>query len=804
MAEAALAAGSPFAMAFVDMRMPPGWDGMRTAVTLRTQDPSIYIVIATAFSDYDVNELQEVLGHDVVMLSKPFNQEEVFQLARTLCQSWETRHRLETVTAELESRVLARTAELDRRVAQQQALAEIATRFIELEGEDTIDDAIAWSLARIGRVIDADACTLFQFNPVAESFSISQEWVALGVPPLKGRLRGLSRTDIRSAYARFLRGESFSFNHPRDIPAEMTGLREALAGHIESCLAVPMEIGGELAGFLTIGFVHAKNDWDAHHEPLLRTAGHVIARAMQAHEAGMRIRESRELLSATEHAAHIGNWRLDAETLRGFWDDEIRRIVGVGPEQEAGPAFLSTLVHPEDWPAVESSLMSSLRQGTHHHQEYRIRRPDGEERWVSCWAQPQRDGGGRVLSLVGMLQDITERRRASDALIQAERRWREILVNLPQIGVSMDPRARIVFANQYFLRLTGWEEQEVLGRNWFDLFIPEAVRDTVRQVFDTVMHAGDTLGFYTYENEIVTRSGEPRNVAWSNVLTKDAQGNVLDVTCIGTDLTERKRAENLLRQSEARFRKILDQVPTIAVQGYAPDGTVRFWNQASERLYGFTREEALGANLLDLIIPPAMRDAVRRAVLDMTAAGQGFRAEELVLMHRDGSEVPVYSSHVVIANDGEEPHLYCLDVDIAERRRLEAELREAERSRETLLANLPGMAYRCLADENWTLLYVSTGVLELTGYSREDMVGEGRKLHYAEIIHPGDRAEVARLVAEALRNLRPFELQYRIVRADGTVQRVWERGRQTSPSGREPVVLEGFIAYTPNPKPLST
>lgn len=136
--------------------------------------------------------------------------------------------------------------------------------------------------------------------------------------------------------------------------------------------------------------------------------------------------------------------------------------------------------------------------------------------------------------------------------------------------------------------------------------------------------------------------------------------------------------------------------------------------------------------------------------------------------------------------------------EITQRLRLEAELREAEHSREALLANLPGMAYRCLADAKWTLLYVSTGVMELTGYSREDLVGENQKIHYAEIIHPEDRDRVAREVALSLARGEPFELRYRIVRADGGIRAVWERGRPTSPPGRQPVILEGFIAYVPS------
>jgi two-component system sensor histidine kinase/response regulator len=116
------------------------------------------------------------------------------------------------------------------------------------------------------------------------------------------------------------------------------------------------------------------------------------------------------------------------------------------------------------------------------------------------------------------------------ALIASEQKWRNILVNIPQIGIALDPQARIVFANAHFLKLTGWKAHDIIGQDWFDLFIPENVREEIRKVFITVMSQQDTLGFSTYENQIVTKSGDLQDVAWSNVLTKDAQGNILDVT----------------------------------------------------------------------------------------------------------------------------------------------------------------------------------------------------------------------------------------------------------------------------------
>ncbi len=172
------------------------------------------------------------------------------------------------------------------------------------------------------------------------------------------------------------------------------------------------------------------------------------------------------------------------------------------------------------------------------------------------------------------------------ALIESEQKWRNILVNIPQIGIALDSQARIVFANAHFLELTDWKAQEIIGQDWFDLFIPENIREEVRKIFITVMGQHDTLGFSTYENQIVTRSGDLRDVAWSNVLTKDAQGNVLDVTCLGIDLTERNQLEASLRESEERFRTLVEKSP-LGISLIANDGRYKYFNPQFSTIFGY-------------------------------------------------------------------------------------------------------------------------------------------------------------------------------------------------------------------------
>ena len=139
-----------------------------------------------------------------------------------------------------------------------------------------------------------------------------------------------------------------------------------------------------------------------------------------------------------------------------------------------------------------------------------------------------------------------------------------------------------------------------------------------------------------------------------------------------------------LRISEARFRAIFENVDALSIQGYAPDGTVTYWNPASTKLYGYSQAEALGNSLYELIIPAPARDIVRRDVQWMFEHKQGVPAARLALQHKDGHLVHVYSSHTVVETEHHDATLFCLDIDVNELVRIEQAFSEAEQRYRTL------------------------------------------------------------------------------------------------------------------------
>ena len=130
--------------------------------------------------------------------------------------------------------------------------------------------------------------------------------------------------------------------------------------------------------------------------------------------------------------------------------------------------------------------------------------------------------------------------------------------------------------------------------------------------------------------------------------------------------------------------------------------------------------------------------------------------------------------------------------DITERKQAEASLRESERRLNTLMANLPGMAYRCRNDPQWTMQFVSDGCAQLTGYQASELTNN-RIVAYGNIIHPDDRRAVWEQVQQALTERRRFQLEYRIRTARGDEKWVWEQGVGVFSAAGELQLLEGFI-----------
>jgi len=253
------------------------------------------------------------------------------------------------------------------------------------------------------------------------------------------------------------------------------------------------------------------------------------------------------------------------------------------------------------------------------------------------------------------------------------------------------------------------------------------------------------------------------------------------------DVSTKIQAKRARQESEAQFRALFENAPLgMGVADF--QGNLLLFNEAMLQPGGYSASDIWEiGNVKDLYYNPKQRQEVLKS-LQKDGVLRDFPVQ---FKRKDGTPYDTLLSLTPI-HFNNKPCLLAIVKDVTERKRVEEALRESQRRLATLMSNLPGMAYRCKNDPDWTMEFVSDGCQSITGYKPEELVGNAR-LSYAEIIHREDRRRVWEDVQKALEERKSFQLTYRITTASGEKKWVWEQGRGIFGQQGELIALEGFI-----------
>lgn len=230
---------------------------------------------------------------------------------------------------------------------------------------------------------------------------------------------------------------------------------------------------------------------------------------------------------------------------------------------------------------------------------------------------------------------------------------------------------QFIRVNDELCNLLGYSATELLTMRFQQLTHPmDLSRD--QELLHEVLQGSRQS--YTLEKRYLHKNGQIIWARLSVALIAETENSEPFFVSVIQDISDVKLTQMKLEESELRFRTLLDSMPTISVQGYDEEGKTLYWNKGSEKVYGYSRKEAVGRNLLDLIIPEKMQEGVREAINLMASSGEARHAEELTLRRKDGSPVTVYSSHAVIILPDKKPQIYCIDIDLTDYKQQEAQL----------------------------------------------------------------------------------------------------------------------------------
>jgi PAS domain S-box-containing protein len=332
----------------------------------------------------------------------------------------------------------------------------------------------------------------------------------------------------------------------------------ARRGGLKAGLGVPILSGDEVIAVLEF-FLHEPRDEDELLVKVIAAVAMQIGLVIERKRAEEELRRTSERLQLATRAASIGIWDWDVVNDQLVWDEAMYRLYGVQKKDFTGAydAWAKSLA-PEDLEWANEEVQAALRGEREFAPEFRIVWPDGSVHFTQAASQTFHDEEGCPIRMVGVNYDVTERKLAEEALRESQRRFSDTLANLQMLAVMADTDGNITFCNDYLLRLTGWERHEVIGRNWFDMFLPEQEKERVSTLLDEVPQEG--LVTPHFENEIKTRSGEQRLVKWTNTTLRDLNGQFIGVAALGDDITQRKLAEEQLLASREQLRALSERL----------------------------------------------------------------------------------------------------------------------------------------------------------------------------------------------------------------------------------------------------
>ena len=265
---------------------------------------------------------------------------------------------------------------------------------------------------------------------------------------------------------------------------------------------------------------------------------------------------------------------------------------------------------------------------------------------------------------------------ALNAAAAAESRVRDLLDHVDLVGVNVDRESRIDFINDFALKLTGWERDEVMGADWWDTFVAPDRRAAGRARWPKIM-AGQLTMDHQRESTIVTRSGETRLIRWSHVTRHDPDGRVAGVASLGEDITAIRAAEDAARRGAEMLSRLVvsSPLPTVVL---GLDRTVQLWNPAAAELLGWTEDEVIGRP-----VPPVFAGRDRLAIARSfvrARRGQPVGDNLLELSGRDGQTVRVrLYGGVLLGRDGNPMSVGLQAVDVTGALAMEEQLLEAQK-----------------------------------------------------------------------------------------------------------------------------
>ncbi len=325
-------------------------------------------------------------------------------------------------------------------------------------------------------------------------------------------------------------------------------------------------------------------------------------------------------------------------------------------------------------PVKRTVLRRLVKQGSVRNIEKSLRTKDGVRVPVLLSGSVMRGDEGEIRGIVCVASDITERKRAEQELRLSRQRLALHVQQTPLAVIEFDLDGRVREWNPAAVATFGFSREEALGQHW-TFIVPEAIWGSLEGVWDAIVnHRGGSRS----TNENRTKDGRIIACEWFNTALVDPQGISIGAASLVMDVTQRRQAEAALRESEARYRDLVETTHDL-VWAVDMDGRITFISQAAEEVYGRHPKEILGRPFLEFIAPEE-HEQVRAAFQAAVATGQAARDTERHVLHANGTRRLLAAKSIALRDhQGRVIGFFGTSQDITERRQTEEAMRRLER-----------------------------------------------------------------------------------------------------------------------------
>ena len=514
--------------------------------------------------------------------------------------------------------------------------------------------------------------------------------------------------------------------------------------------------------------------------------GGIIFDVTRQHKTLESLKLEKERIEIILEASDVGLWDWNIAEDVVTWDAKCFEMLGYAPD--AFPLNYDTwvsLMHYDNVAVAQEEVRRQMEAGEGFSVQFQLRKNDGTYIWIEGRGRvvEQRDDG-TPKRMVGTHINKTEEKEKEEQIAYQHRLFSEFMQNSIALITMKDLFGRYQFINPVWEEMTGLGFEYVMGKTDQEIF-PEAIAARFMENDAQVLLTGKLIQVEEY---LDTPKGRKYFDSVKFPL-KDEKGAISGICAMISDITERKNAEAELAKTYDQLGKIFEN-NAVGIFVVDENRDIIMLNEHLCEMLGYTKVELMGQNASFLHVNQEAYTAFAPNFLEAKA---GHKAKiEYLLKHKNGSFVWFELNGSVMDIGHDRKGVIWNLVDISERKKAEEALSKSEAQFKSLVDNIPGVTYRCLNDEAWTMLYMSHEIDSLSGYPSSDFLHNAVR-SYESVIYPDDAARIRDEIAAAIDKKCDWDIEYRILARDGRVKWAHEKAKAIFNEKGEVLFIDGFI-----------